>query len=60
MFKLIEVNMRGSIRTLGGFLIVFGAVGGMDSGEAVLPCLALAIIGLYIMYSGVTAMNRKM
>ena len=52
--------MKGSIRTVLGFLIVFGAVGGMDSGSATFTeGLLLSIIGLGIMYSGVTAMNKE-
>lgn len=52
--------MRGSIRMAIGFLAVFGAVGGMDSGPADnLPYqITLAVIGLFVMYSGVKAMNR--
>jgi hypothetical protein len=52
--------MKGSIRTLIGFLIVFGAVGGMDHGtDSQLPYqLAAAAAGLFLMYSGVKAMNR--
>jgi len=52
--------MKGSIRTVLGFLIVFGAVGGMDAGSATFTeGLLLSIIGLGIMYSGVTAMNKE-
>ena len=50
--------MKGSIRTVLGFLIVFGAVGGMDAGSATFTeGLLLSVIGLSIMYSGVKAMN---
>jgi hypothetical protein len=50
--------MKGSIRTLLGFLIVYGAAGGMDFGTATITeGILLSIIGLGIMYSGVKAMN---
>jgi hypothetical protein len=50
--------MKGSIRTVVGFLLVFGAVGGMDAGSATFTeGLLLSVIGLGIMYSGVKAMN---
>jgi heme O synthase-like polyprenyltransferase len=52
--------MRGSIRLIVGFLLVFGAVGGMDFGPAefLLYQIAIAVIGLFMMSSGVKAMNR--
>jgi hypothetical protein len=52
--------MRGSIRLAIGFLLVFGAVGGMDSGpsEDFVYQIAAATIGLLFMTSGVKAMNR--
>jgi hypothetical protein len=51
--------MRGSIRACVGFLIVFGAVGGMDNdpSSSVLLGVSLAAVGLLLMYSGVRAMN---
>ncbi len=53
--------MKGSIRIVLGFLLVFGAVGGMDAGpsEAFYYQLATAAVGLGLMYSGVRAMNRS-
>lgn len=53
--------MRGSIRMVIGFLMVFGAVGGMDHGtDAQLPLqLALAAVGLFAMYSGSRAMRTE-
>lgn len=52
--------MKGSIRTVIGFMLVFGAVGGMDAGTATFTeGILLSIIGLGIMYSGVTAMNKE-
>jgi len=52
--------MRGSIRAFVGFFIVFGAVGGMDADptSSVLLGALVAVIGLAIMHSGVSAMNR--
>ena len=55
--------MRGSIRMAVGFLMAFGAVGGLENtmnsevGALVSLC-ALAAVGLALMYSGVSAMNR--
>lgn len=50
--------MRGSIRALVGFLMVFGAVGGMDTPDASLATLmAIAVLGLAFMWSGVSAMQ---
>lgn len=51
--------MRGSIRALVGFLMVFGAVGGMDTGSPLLACVVLAVAGLALMASGVSAMNSR-
>ena len=52
--------MKGSIRAIVGFLIVFGAVGGLDAdpSSSVLLATSLAVGGLLLMYSGVRAMNR--
>ena len=47
--------MKGSIRFVVGFLMAFGAVGGIDAGNELLPCVALAVAGLAIMASGVSA-----
>ena len=53
--------MQGSIRVAVGFLIVFGAVGGMENNpEASLPALiSLAVVGLLLMFSGTKAMNNE-
>ena len=51
-------NVKGSIRIMLGLLIVFGAVGGIDAGNELLPCVALAIAGLFVMNSGVRAMEK--
>jgi hypothetical protein len=53
------VVMKGSIRLAVGFLLVFGAVGGMDNvPDALLQQTIVAILGLGIMFSGVKAMER--
>ena len=50
--------MRGSIRMFIGFMLVWGAVGGLDLPEnSMLTCLALAVAGLLIGLSGVVAMK---
>jgi len=53
-----ELKMQGSIRTFIGFMLVFGAVGGMDQPEnsLLLECV-IAAIGLALMASGVNAMK---
>ncbi len=53
------VAMKGSIRLVIGFLLVFGAVGGLDNPEnPLLAGLAVAAVGLGLMYSGTKAMER--
>jgi hypothetical protein len=49
------------IRFIVGFLMVFGAVGGMDNGtDAELPLqILLAIAGLVLMYFGSNKMQEK-
>jgi hypothetical protein len=51
--------MRGSLRALFGFLVVFGAAGGMDNAtDAQLGTLCvIAAAGLLAMASGVRAMR---
>ena len=54
--------MRGSIRAFIGFLVVFGSVGGMDNATDVALYTVLlpsAIVGLALMYWGVSAMSVK-
>jgi hypothetical protein len=51
--------MKGSIRFVVGMLMVFGAVGGLDAGSEVLPCVALAIIGMGVMRWGIGAMENS-
>jgi hypothetical protein len=43
------------IRVIIGLLLAFGAVGGLDNNEPVIPCLFAAVVGLFIMYSGVSS-----
>jgi len=52
--------MRGSIRAIVGLIIVFGAVGGLDAdpSASILVQTSLAVLGLGIMYSGVSAMKE--
>lgn len=52
--------MRGSIRTLVGFLVTYGAVGGIDnsSDAGLLALVAIAAVGLLIMISGIKAMRE--
>jgi hypothetical protein len=51
--------MKGSIRLVVGFLVVFGAVGGMDTATdmQLIPLVAVAAVGLFSMFSGVKAQN---
>jgi hypothetical protein len=53
--------MKGSIRIAVGFLVTFGAVGGMDTApdSQLLGLLVLAIGGLIILTSGVRAVNSQ-
>ena len=50
--------MKGSIRALVGFLMVFGAVGGIDNNSDLALCVGVAIVGLALMASGVSKINR--
>lgn len=53
--------MKGTIRFVVGFLMVFGAVGGMETGtDAQLPMqLGLALVGLLVMASGAGALKQQ-
>jgi len=51
--------MAGSIRSFLGFMLCWGAVGGLDTGSAILPCLAIALVGLGLLYSGVSVMKEN-
>jgi hypothetical protein len=55
-----ELGMKGSIRIVVGLLITMGAVGTLeiDPNASVLLQVALAVVGLAIMYSGVAAIQR--
>jgi hypothetical protein len=53
--------MKGSIRLVVGFLVVFGAVGGIENAGndmMLIPLMGVAILGLMSMYSGVKAQNN--
>ena len=52
------MKMKGSIRSMVGFLIAYGAVGGMETGSDLLTCVVVAAAGLLIMASGVFAMRN--
>lgn len=49
--------MKGSIRMIVGFLVVFGAVGGIDNATngQLLPLVLLSVAGLGLMFSGLNA-----
>ena len=51
--------MKGSIRAIVGLLVTIGAAGGLDNATdaQVFGCIAVAVLGLAVMYSGVRAMN---
>jgi hypothetical protein len=53
--------MKGSIRAILGFIIVFGCVGGMDSASDtdLLFLLAVSAVGLAVMASGVKAIQEN-
>jgi hypothetical protein len=53
--------MRGSIRMLVGFLIVFGAVGTIEVNPDadLLVQMIVAVTGLAIMFTGVSAMREN-
>ena len=52
--------MRGSIRAFVGFLIAYGAVGGIETESAsLLVGTMVAVAGLAIMASGVSAMRPE-
>jgi hypothetical protein len=52
--------MRGSIRMLVGFLIVFGAVGTIEVNPDadLIVQMALAVAGLALMFTGVSVMRE--
>ena len=52
--------MKGTIRFVVGFLLVFGAVGGMETGTdaQLLMQLGLAMVGLLLLASAAGAQKR--
>jgi hypothetical protein len=54
-----EKSMKGSIRLIVGLLIVFGAVGGLETSTNLVASVILAVAGLGLMYSGTKAMNEN-
>ena len=48
------------IRYIVGFLMVFGAVGGLDSAtdEQLIPLLFVALLGLTVMHFGLNRMEK--
>jgi hypothetical protein len=48
------------IRVIVGFILVFGAVGGMDNATdaQLLPLVAIAALGLVSMYFGMQKVNK--
>lgn len=57
--ELLEPKM---IRAIIGFLLVFGAVGGLDNAtdSQLLPLIGIAFTGLALMYFGTQKMQRQM
>jgi len=51
--------MTGSIRAFVGFMMVFGAAGGVDSATdaQLVQLIVVAVVGLAVMASGVFAMK---
>jgi hypothetical protein len=58
----LEIKMRGSIRMLVGFLIVFGAVGTIEVNPDanLLVQMIVAGAGLALLYSGVSVMREDL
>jgi hypothetical protein len=57
----MEKKMTGSIRAFVGFMVVYGAVGTLevDPAASLLVMSAVAVLGLAIMASGVSAMRNS-
>jgi hypothetical protein len=55
------MKMRGSIRLFVGLVVVMAAGGGIDNATdaQLIPAVMVALSGLLLMASGVSAMNRK-
>ena len=49
--------MKGSIRAFVGFMLAFGAVGAIETGDALLVPVLVAVVGLATMASGVNALK---
>ncbi len=51
--------MKGSIRTFAGLVITVAAAGGIDTATdaQLIPCIAIAALGLALMASGVKALK---
>jgi hypothetical protein len=52
--------MRGSIRMIAGLIVTMGAAGGLDNATnaQLIPCVAIACVGLAMMFNGLTASQR--
>jgi len=53
--------MRGSIRTIVGLVVVMAAAGGLDNATdaQLIPAMAIAVVGLALMATGVSAMRTR-
>lgn len=53
--------MKGSIRAVVGFLVVYGVVGGMETATdlELIPLMLVAAVGLVVMASGVKAIQEN-
>ena len=53
--------MKGSIRFILGFFLVMGGAGGMETSAELFPLdsLAIVVVGLISMISGVIAINKE-
>ena len=49
----------GGTLALVGFLVTYGAVGGIDNDGPLLQLTALALVGLAVMAVGISKMNEK-
>jgi hypothetical protein len=53
--------MKGSIRAITGLIIILGAAGGLDNAadDQLLLATSVAVLGLLLMFSGVSAMKGQ-
>ena len=60
MMRNVRKDMKGSIRFIVGFLVVFGAVGGIENctDSQLLTLLIIAAAGLGLMASGSGALRK--